>query len=454
MSFGLSSCSSLKPTPDSSPVTLVQVLERWHKQRQELKFSSGIEAPPVKDDDPISLAIAGQFSMVMGDMQSAVKSIHQAIDINNKIDIPHYLLADVMYRLAFFDLVDRGLCEVTLTPIQNIPESQLRNGHLQIEIIELVNAGRPVVYHELLSSQGIEESEKLRIQFYVYSLVQDMIAGQPDIDETLQMLGGPPEKLPVPDCKPDQRSMPFLRQIYNEILLAQKSEVVETPGVLIVQKDRISNLAVRLQVLLGDEIVPLSDDGLTTADDMQNLPPVLPSTLTQDPELVAIIYAAADTMEAAMKDRAGGLDLYGDLFSIFEDQLSQHPTDLMARLNLAYMYQRSYQYHQALDHYIIAAGQAPDMADPLIGLGRIYYDVAIFDMLDRGLTKSDSNGLTVFYPDEQTKKILQLAKEILLTSKQLERIVQTDENGNQTYISEPGTEDQFLEMIEHHLTGN
>jgi len=465
VSFSLVACSSPEPTPSAipstapsptpaPPVTLSQALERWDNQRVPFDIPDMPEID-VTDGNLLSYVLAGEQFKMNGDMRAAVEAFNDAITIDSEIDIPHYLLADVIYRLAFFDLVDRGLCNINLTPIEEIPEAQLHHGHLQIEIWELINPGRPAVYQELLSSRGIDELGQMRIQIYILSVIQDMLPEQAevDIEELLQEVGGPPEVLPVPECEPDERSKPLFREAYNEILLAEQAETIETPGLMIVQKDRIADLAVRIQVFLGDEVVPISQDS-PVAPEMQDLPPVLPSTLTQDPELVAIIYEIADTFDARFEGESGDLDLYGDLITMFEDMLSEDPTNLMGRLNLAYAYKSSFQYRKALDHYVVASEQAPDLADPYIGLGRIYYDLALFDMIDRGLTSTNADGLTVFHPDERTKKILRLAQETLLTSKQLTRIVQEDESGNKTYISPPGTEDQFLEMIEHHLEGN
>jgi hypothetical protein len=142
---------------------------------------------------------------------------------------------------------------------------------------------------------------------------------------------------------------------------------------------------------------------------------------------------------------------YSELIEEFENYLSEDPENLWVQLNLAHMYHQSLQYRKAFVLYLIASEQAPGLADPLIGLGRLYYDLAIIDMVSRGLTSFSDSGLLVFHPDERAKEVLRLAKEQLLAAKRLPRLELVDEDGAKVYVSPPGTEDQFLEMIEQHL---
>lgn len=449
--FSQVGCSS-----ELDPVTtLSQVVKRWHKQRTESGLSLiPMEQMVVKENDPVSHALVGQRLMVQGDMKSALEFVHKAIAINPDIDVPHELLADLIYRLALFDLVDRRLCKITVTPLKDIPVNQLYHGHLNIEIPELIRSGRPAIYRELLSSYGIDERKRIKILIYMYSLMQDVFAGLPDSKKTLEELGGPPKALPILDCQPDEQSRSLLRLAYDEILLAQQADTIETPGLLLIPKERTANLTVRLQILLGEDLIPIEQDSPAPVGKMQHLPAVLPSALTQDLELPRIINEICDYYDTLQTENFRKLDLSSDLRKLFEDALSKDPTNLMARLNLAYSYKQAFQFRKALEQYVIASNQAPEIADAFIGLGRIYYDLAIVDMTNRRRYSMSQHQLPVFHPDERTKKILQLAKETLLTSKRLRRLMQEGENGVKTYLSPPGTEDQFLKMIEYHLNNN
>lgn len=175
-------------------------------------------------------------------------------------------------------------------------------------------------------------------------------------------------------------------------------------------------------------------------------------TLTSRLSVPRVINEILDSVDATFGGESDLLsEAYGEMREELEEYLSEDPENLWVRLNLAYVYQTSFQYREALEHYLKASEQVPILADPLIGLGRLYYDLAIIDMISRGLTSSSPSGLTVFHPDERAKEVLRLAKEKLLASKKLPRLERADKSGAKVYISPPGTEDEFLMMIEQHL---
>lgn len=137
----------------------------------------------------------------------------------------------------------------------------------------------------------------------------------------------------------------------------------------------------------------------------------------------------------------------GDLVREFESQLKKDPKNIWLRLNLAYSYQTQQNYGQALEHYLIANGQQPDVADPLIGLGRVCYDLTLIDMMRRDAVKSHRSGLPQFVPDERSRLMLEEARALFLEAKTKKQLSKRQGDSIIT-ISPPGTADQFLEMIE------
>jgi len=153
-------------------------------------------------------------------------------------------------------------------------------------------------------------------------------------------------------------------------------------------------------------------------------------------EVPHLIYEIIDSVEAEQPS-----PLFSNQINELEKLLSEDPTNIQVRLSLASSYEMSFVFSKALDHYLKAAEQAPDKADPFIGLGRLYYNLAILDMSNRNLTSTSPTGLVLFHPDEKAKEVLLLAKEMFLISKEKEPL---------GFFS-PDTADEFLLMIEFKL---
>jgi len=394
------------PSPvASTPASLSQVLERWDAQRVPFEDLKEVAQEYLEDGERtssfISYAIAGQMFMVGGDMRAAIEALNNAVAIAPQADIPHYLLADVIYRLTLFDMIDRGLCSIKLTPVREISQASLHHGYLQTEIIELVNAGRPNVYREILASREIDEKIKLQIHFYLLWLVRDTLAGEPDeIERVLEDLGGPPKMLPVPECEPDARARSLLRMAYDEILLAEQGNLVETPGAIIVDRDKMANVSIRIQVLLGDESVPIIQPP-------SSVPTSTPETPTEDPWQDII-------------DRMGTQAVDIPLPYDYEDlQREQQDACISGSLMQCYMvgYQflqiakmgNSSAYADAINTFNLILESNPHFGRAHYGLGRVYYDLALTDLLLRDQIRTTDSGLPIPVVDKQGAELLQRA---------------------------------------------
>lgn len=402
------------PSPvASASVDLSQVLGRWDAQRVAVEDSSvddiakGYLEDGKNSSSPIPYVLAGQMLMVGGDMRAAVEALNKARAIDPRADAPHFVLADVYYRLAFFDMIDRGLCSVKLTPVQEIPEASLHHGHLQIEIWELVNPGRPAVYEELLASQGIDELTLIKISLYILGLVQEMLpVSSGEIDELLDDLGGPPEMLPVPECEPDEGSKHLLRMAYEEITLAEQGTPLETPGVMIVYKDRIDNLSVRLQVLLGSEVVPIVQPSLVPTSE--------PEPLTSD-SWEDVIKRISAHIDAQSKKKTDELH-QGDYEALQKEQQDVCVSDnLMQCYTVGYMFLQLARlgyydaYADAIHTFNLILNKDPEFGRAHYGLGRAYYDLCLTDLTLRGQMQTTESGLFIPVLDDQSADLFQRA---------------------------------------------
>ena len=143
---------------------------------------------------------------------------------------------------------------------------------------------------------------------------------------------------------------------------------------------------------------------------------------------------------------------YDKLIKIGEIALKNNRDDIWILCNLAYSYKQALQFRKALIYYLRVAELHSEIADSYIGLARLYYDLSIIDMRERNLIKlSPNQDLKLYYPDDKSKSILLLAKDLLIKSKEKVPLMRTDHDGNNIFISPPGTSDKFIKMIDAKL---
>src|SRR5574337_1094229 len=120
-----------------------------------------------------------------------------------------------------------------------------------------------------------------------------------------------------------------------------------------------------------------------------------------------------DVLQRKEKKTLGGtiFDM-SKLTEEFERRLKDDPKNIWGRITLAQAYHKGFNHKIAFEHYLKAAKQNPKIADPLIGLGNIYYDLALYDMIDRKLTRQSSEGFIFFNPDEKAKMLLLESKRL------------------------------------------
>lgn len=143
-------------------------------------------------------------------------------------------------------------------------------------------------------------------------------------------------------------------------------------------------------------------------------------------------------------------DGLNDLAGEIEARLRKEPKNTWARLQLAILYKTQNQWRKAIEHFTIADAQAPDIADPLTGIGLALYELSLFDMTDRKLYKQAETGLPVFLPDEEAKALLLESKGFLEKARKL-TMTHRDIQAKKLYNFGPDTIDEHLRMIEQKL---
>jgi hypothetical protein len=228
-----------------------EVLDRYSKGRKPVAFLN----PVVQNSLSIAIAsssafhyvAAGVLLMTDGDFDSAVNVFKKAVEINRSVNMPHFLLAIIYYKLALFDMFDRGLCKVDLVPVDSIPVADMEKGALGLEIKELLAPGRPVSYSQVLSSKGFSGKDNL------LAMASAMLSGlnrenrffpqfQNDLKEVMKDLG-PIGVLPLPQYKPDMHTKKILELAAKELDIGAKGiPLTVPPGVTIIQ-DRIIDIS-------------------------------------------------------------------------------------------------------------------------------------------------------------------------------------------------------------------
>ena len=188
----------------------------------------------------------------IGDLKSVKTILDEAVTFFPDLDGPHFMMADLYFHLAYFDLIRRGQISITATPTADIKLADLRESYLRDDIQELVGSGRPKVFRETLARSGFDRKSFVSVSVYLLSLERGKI--QPDVEKFLpEMLekAGKPTYLPVvkwPGSTPDSE---LLRLARSEMQAARNAEAMPEPnqGVRVIDRAKFERLGRRLDEL-------------------------------------------------------------------------------------------------------------------------------------------------------------------------------------------------------------
>jgi TPR repeat protein len=251
----IAGCSESSKKP-----TVSNLLARWESSRSavpssDLVFKKGQEAFRIAktDGNCADYVFAAQMFMSCGDFQSAKEALDEAARLFSNQDGAHFYLSELYYCLAFYDLIERGLYEAKLVPIEKVHVSELEYGHLRLEIEELTGSGRPRKYSDLLSNIGVDEKMQGAIGFLLLWVSRERL--EPELRVFLpeaMKKAGKVDSLPIVTWKPDEQTYTILRWARSEMELAGKSDrMAEPPGWILIERDSFENLFKRIAELLG-----------------------------------------------------------------------------------------------------------------------------------------------------------------------------------------------------------
>lgn len=376
-----------------------------------------------------SYAFAGQIQTVHGDVRGALKTLKKAIAVNPRSAEPHYILAQLYYKLAIFDMVDRGLYSTEMIPLDELPFQALKDGHLKLELRELIISRCPA-YKSFLKKCGINGEERNKIMFYILWLDKEKIAGDKaseDLDNEIKERGLP-KKLPVPIFNPDKPSKELLKNAYKQIQLGEKGSTMEgvPPRIEIVNLVTIRALKARICSLLPGEVPSI---------------PTIPGGAEKDLQVPPIV------MEL-IEDKEGQDELLADIILKFQE--TPDPT-MWQMVMAAQFHQAAGQQKKALNLYLQAVEKYPWDGEPLIGIGEICYEAAMKYMVANDEFEQAETGLVVMRPGDKAKDILMHAKSYFERANKLRFSVKEEKDGAKIYLFSPEKAEENLRVIDSNL---
>lgn len=195
---------------------------------------------------------AAQLLVSEGNLPEAKIALDEVASMFPSVDGPHFELAELIYRLAIFDGIRRGLIHVEKVPTGSVIPSTLADGHLKLEIDELVGHGRPLAYRAALQAAGFNEKDEISIGAYLIAI--DPRGLSPEAKAFLPVLvgkSGRPTYLLIPQWKPDIPNKAVLKLAQSEMRAAQTgSPLTEPTGMRIIDRERMAGLSSRIDELL------------------------------------------------------------------------------------------------------------------------------------------------------------------------------------------------------------
>jgi len=200
-------------------------------------------------------SFAAQMQAVNGDVKGSLKNLEKAIAIKPESAEPHYILARVYYKLAIFDMVNRGFCTLDFIPFDKFPLSILQRGHLKIELREIM-VSECITFKNFLKKYSIYGKEWVRITLFILWVDREKIMGEdaPEfIDQEMKEMGMP-KRIPVLVFKPDDLSKEILRIVRSELELGDKGSPIKNipQGVQLVDPTTTKSLKARVNSLLSN----------------------------------------------------------------------------------------------------------------------------------------------------------------------------------------------------------
>jgi hypothetical protein len=122
-------------------------------------------------------------------------------------------------------------------------------------------------------------------------------------------------------------------------------------------------------------------------------------------------------------------------------------------MNLAFAYKTVLNYRKALEQMVIVSNGDPTLSDPHYGMGDIYYDLALLDMLVRKKFSSHDNGALRFEPDATTRLIFGKAMEEYSMARSQTGSLTVYDNGRRIVFSDKEGAERRFQQASVYISG-
>lgn len=144
----------------------------------------------------------------------------------------------------------------------------------------------------------------------------------------------------------------------------------------------------------------------------------------------------------------------GDLCNEFGERLENDPANLKLCVLTAQACQTSGQYRKAILYLEMASIFDSELADPHYGLGNLFYDLALLDLVARQQYTHHELGPLLFDPDETTRQLFRHALDEYNLGKTLPKSLDfRDKDGNLVVFYDPSKVDNRIRQSSLYLGG-
>ena len=213
--------------------------------------------------NPSGYVVAAQFQMMSGNLRRARTTLEEAVTLFPSFDGPHYGLAELYYRVAFFDAIWRGAMMVKRVRINGTSVSPLGSLGLDADVEEMfTHLSPPVLYRSFLEKAGFTKAEQNSLGNYINvnrirkaSSSNLLSLSGINLDKIKRDLPNvvPPNYIPVLEWKPDTRNRQILQMARSQFQRAIESMPMPIPqgAPQVFDRDNLNLLRSRLDSMVA-----------------------------------------------------------------------------------------------------------------------------------------------------------------------------------------------------------
>jgi hypothetical protein len=239
-----------------------EVIIRYNQDR-ELDSSGAIGASSAleiaeRENSAIHYTLAGVLCMTSGDLCSAIQKFSKALDVDNSFIFTHLMLGVAHFRLAVFDMLNRGLCEIEMLE-RNGPFEETQSVALNVLRKELLASGRPKAYRQALAAKGYTQEDQ--ITGLASAMLETLNKNgrfypewKSDLTKVINDLGQS-QQIPIPRFTVDEAARQILILACKEFEMGGQGTVVMPSGWTIMREEEIKATIKTTIILLTGQIV-------------------------------------------------------------------------------------------------------------------------------------------------------------------------------------------------------